>query len=294
LSPNDGSSATWTGSGTATLAIAGMATPSSVPVGSQLVAAALNVRRMNTKGDDRDKVTVTLTPAAGGSPVPVDIPTSLTTGWQETTTNLTSTTLATLAAAVHDYGFTSASAIYSVKPRNNGGTEWLDAVQLTLTYIVPALRAENATISGSPSCVAKVGYGSAGGTCAALSTTNAPGSVLYIQGTAYLPLAAVDITLNNVSSQVFKFGVVSRVLAVKINGSSTFQQAVIEIPDNSPGYGIVDADVLLTVYVCPASATCSPGGTPARLRARVKITDPSGTVVPGQRQITVTSWSLSH
>jgi hypothetical protein len=277
LTPNDGSSATWTGSGTATLTVNGMATPSSLPPGSLLVAATLNVRRMNNQGDKNDDVTVTLTPTAGGSPVTVTVPASTTTGWQATTTDLMSSAL---PGVVHTYGFTSASALYTIKPKNGGSTESLDGVQLNLTYTVPSLRAENATINGSPSCVAKVGYG-AGGTCAALSTTTAPGSVLYIQGTAYLPQAAVDITLNNVSSQVFKFGVVSRVLAVKINGSSTFQQAVIEIPDNSPGYGVVDADVLLAVNVCPGSATCSPGSTPVRLRARVKITDPTGTVVPG-------------
>jgi len=291
LAPNDGSIATWNGSGSsATLTVNGLATGSSVPAGSQLTAATLAVRRMNTKGNKNDTVTVTLTPAAGGSPVAVSVPTSGTTAWQDTTTDLMSTTL---PDAVHTYGFTSASALYSVTPKTSGGTESLDGVQLTLTYTLPALRAQNATINGSPSCVAKVGYGS-GGTCAALSTTSAPGSVVYIEGTAYLPLAAVDITLNNVSSQVFKFGVVARVLAVKINGSSTFDQAVIELPDNSPGYGFSDTDLLLTAYVCPGSATCSPGSTPVRLRARVRITDPSGSVVPGQRQIRVTSWSLSH
>jgi hypothetical protein len=292
LTPNDGSIATWnpTTTSPATLTVSGMATGSSVPAGSQLTAATLAVRRMNTKGNKNDTVNLTLTPAAGGSPVVVSVPTSTTTGWQDTTADLMSTTLPDV---VHGYGFTSASALYSVTPKTGGGTESLDGVQLTLTYTVPSLRAENATVNGSPSCVGKVGYGS-GGTCAALSTTSAPGSVVYIQGAAYLPLAAVDITLNNVSSQVFKFGVVARVLAVKINGSSTFDQAVIELPDNSPGYGFTDTDVLLTAYVCPGSATCSPGSTPVRLRARVRITDPSGTVVPGQRQIRVTSWSLSH
>jgi hypothetical protein len=290
LNANDSSSATWTGSGTATLTVNGMATSSPLPPGSLLVAATLSVRRMNSQGSKNDGVSVTLTPAAGGSPVTVTVPASTSTGWQDTSTDLMSSTL---PGVVHTHGFTSASALYSVNPKTGGGTESLDGVQLNLTYTVPSLRAQTATINGSPSCVAKVGYGSSG-TCAALSTTTAPGSVLYTQGTAYLPLAAVDITMNNVSSQVFKFGVVSRVLAVKINGSSTFQQAVIEIPDNSPGYGFADTDLLVTANVCSGSSTCSPGSTPARLRARVRITDPSGTVVPGQRQITVTSWSLSH
>jgi hypothetical protein len=122
-------------------------------------------------------------------------------------------------------------------------------------------------------------------------STSGNKSVLYVQGTHYSPLAKVDITLNNVSQQIFRFGVIARALEVKETGSFTYSGAVIELPDNSPGWGFGGTLVQLKVYLCPSSPTCSASSGELSLKVRAQLYDTTGAPVPPKREVTVLSWS---
>jgi hypothetical protein len=144
-------------------------------------------------------------------------------------------------------------------------------------------------VAGENGCITTTPYPSGGG-CAVLSTDNSPYSQLYIQGTTYTPKAVLDVYLNNNTSQVFKYGLISRSLLIHSTGSSDLTNPVIELPDDSTGINNTSTVVYLSVYVCPASGSCSVSGNP-RLRVKVQILDPTGTLVAGARQIIVQSWS---
>jgi hypothetical protein len=137
-------------------------------------------------------------------------------------------------------------------------------------------------------CVVATPYPTTG--CAAITAENQAASKLYVQGTAYLPNAALNIALNNPSGQVFSSGVIARTLVLKPTVNANLAGPVIGIPDDRPvGARVV---VYLTVYVCPGSGTCTTATGTARIRAKVGILDPTGVAVAGARQITVYSWSL--
>lgn len=125
-----------------------------------------------------------------------------------------------------------------------------------------------------------------------IKTENSPNSRFYIQGTTYVPKGALDISLNNSTGQVFRYGVIARSLYLSPTGSADLSGPVIELPDDSPGFGLRTV-VNLDVYVCPGAATCAPKGTP-RLRAKVGIVDPTGTPVLNKREITVYTWSVQR
>ena len=136
---------------------------------------------------------------------------------------------------VHDKGFTGATIAFRTKLPRSGAAPApavqaiLDSVELELTYYVPTLRGQTTTaITGNT--VATVG-GSPVIQASGNSTT------LYIQGTTYTPLAKIDLSLNNIDESVFRFGVVARSLIVFETGSFDYPGAVIELPDNSPGFG---------------------------------------------------------
>ncbi|MCU1690356.1 MAG: hypothetical protein JWN20_2284, partial [Jatrophihabitantaceae bacterium] len=112
----------------------------------------------------------------------------------------------------------------------------------------------------------------------------------YFEGFVYAPLASVNVVVNNTAKPFFNFGVVLRHLSLTSTGSAS-GTAYISLPDNSPGYGTTDTIADLTVYVCPGASTCTSSGK-VKLRARVRITDPTGTPVAGARQVTILSWSM--
>jgi hypothetical protein len=108
-----------------------------------------------------------------------------------------------------------------------------------------------------------------------------------------VPKAVIDLTLNNITSQVLRFGVVARSLWVKETGSLSYSGPVIEVPDNSAGYGPGGTVVYLDVYLCEAAPTCSTAGK-LGLRARVLIYDPTTIPNPPARQITIQSWAVQR
>ena len=283
----DGQSAAVTGSGqggtTATLTLSPFVAGAGVPAGSILTSAKL--RFVYGPGSTGSARTVTVTPSSGtgtGTSISPAVPAVV---GATSTVDLT----ADLASAVHASGLTGLSVDYSTKV-GKGVTEQLDAVLLDLTYTVPTFRGETTT-SVPGNCLAAAYTGGSAGQCAVVSTSPSHSGGFYIQGTTYVPAAPVDLTLSNISAQVLRFGVVSRVLVVKETGSISYVGPVIEIPDNSPGYGPGGTVVYLSVYVCPGTAACVTTGTP-RLRVRVYIHDPTGVPVSGSREMVVQSWAV--
>ena len=117
------------------------------------------------------------------------------------------------------------------------------------------------------------------------------------------PLAAVDVTLNNVSEQVFKFGVVVRTVKVAISGNSSFTGAVFAVPDYAAAYAAVDPlRAHLHVYVCDLAACTAPGpvsgswsppagsGWVRRLSAQVRVSHAVYPPTPGDRDVDVLTW----
>jgi len=171
------------------------------------------------------------------------------------------------------------------------GTERLDAIQIDITYVTPAFRSEDISAIGS-NCMRLTYTRSSGSACAVLSTSTSALSpftgAFYIQGTTYTPVAPIDLTLNNATQQVLRFGVISRSLWVKTNASFSYTGPVIEIPDDTTGDNGAPI-VFLTVYVCPARTTssCSSDAgaiTALRVKARIIDATPPSTM-------TILSWS---
>jgi hypothetical protein len=284
--PGDGRFATWASTKnnqTGSLTVDGFAPPQDIPSGSILTAATVRVTHRHSlaaSGNDPIAVTVTngtkaqIVNLAGGAPS--------TTAWQTDQITLLDQTADHLADSIYQNGFTGAKITVSPTLAKNGDTESIDAVQLLLSYVTPVMRAESG-------CVTTVPYtGSSSSSCAVITTTNSPGSQFYVQGTTYTPKAALDISLNNLSEQVFRFGVISRSLQIKQTGSFAYIGAVIEVPDDAPGFAYA---VYLTAYVCPAASSCGTTGKPV-LRAKVAIVDaiPSAPTA-GKRQIAILNWT---
>lgn len=287
LANADGQYATWTnGSGkkTGTVTLTGYAPANSVPAGSVLKSAVLRVvHREPASSATPSNIQVTITPN-GGTALPATGLTVSPSTWKADTVDVTSA----LAPIVHSSGFSGASMQFSAT-MNGSGSEDLDTIQVDLTYAAPAFRGET-TQSIPGNCLAATYTGGSAGQCAVLSTSSSYAGAFYVQGTTYVPSAVVDLTLNNITDQVLRFGVVSRSLWVKETGSLNYSGPVIEIPDDSPGYGTASTVVDLMVYVCPGSSVCSSSGR-LELTARVQLWDPTGSPVAGARQVSILSWS---
>lgn len=261
-----------TGGTTATgsITMTGFAPPTPLPQGTILTGARVKVTHRMTAGSD----SLTLTPDAGPGLSSVTLPARTTLGTDEV--DLSSAgNWAAFAKAVHDNGFSGASLTFDAS-LNKNQTAQLDAVRLELTYALPALRAQTGSVAAP------------GGDPVVTALGNS--TLFYVQGTTYAPLASLNLQLNNISESVFRFGVIARSLSVFETGSFAYPGAVIELPDNSPGWGTAGTLVQLKVYLCPGASTCSAAGTPA-LTARVQLWDPTGTPTAGRRQISVLSWS---
>lgn len=296
----DTSSASWvkasSGAQTGTFTTTGFAPAAVAPAGSVLTSATLTVRYQNTAGVTGDSRSVVLTPlgadGTAGTPITVNLPSTSGSGIQTANVDLYGSGTGALATALHSYGYSGATAGYSVKVTHTG-TEKVDTVQLSLGYTPPAFRGETTT-SVPGNCLITTYTGGSGGQCAVLSTSSSYHGRAYIQATTYTPAAPIDLTLSNITAQVLRFGVVSRTLWIKETGAIGYIGPVIEIPDNSTTYGPGGTVVYLDAYICEATATCSVATGKLGLRARVLIYDPSGTPNPPSRQIAVQSWAMQR
>jgi hypothetical protein len=274
----DGQYATMNNSGNGnqagTVTAGGYAPPAAIPAGSILTSAQLRVVHGNNAGSSQDSRSVQFTPTGGTTTTltpPADIGTTVYTD----TFDLTNA----LAQAVYNGTFTGAQAVYSVSVKHKG-VEQLDAIQLDLTYVAPAFRAESGCVTHGPYT------GTGNSSCALVTSVNNSGNLFYVQGTTYAPSAVLDITLNNAAEQIFRFGVIARSLWVKETGSFTYTGVVIEVPDDSPGFVF---SVFLSVSVCQSGV--SPPSCSA-INARVAYVDGDPTTpVAGKRQVSILSWS---
>jgi Tfp pilus assembly protein PilX len=175
------------------------------------------------------------------------------------------------------------------------GTWFPNAVPITIYGLKTALSVPGAPGGSVPAeggCTIATPYPS-GSTCAALLTTSAPNSVLFVQGTTYLPNAAVDVTLNNVTRQIFESGIFARTLFLTTPSSFTSPPGgIIQVPSNSPGYTNADDVVYLTAYVCANQSTgCTSAVGKLSLRAKIDL---YSTGSPSVRVVTVNSWSVQR
>jgi hypothetical protein len=285
LANADASAATWSSkkaNDTTTLTVNGFAPPSVIPKGSVLLSASLSVRHRHSRAGSTETITTKVTPSGGTTPITGSFSRAPGTTYGTDTVSLDDGTGA-FAQAAYDGTLTGASVALEVRLSANNDTEDIDAVQLELTYVRPAFRAASGCVAASTA------YSQSSSTsCALVNTVNTSGNQFYVQGTTYAPKGVIDLTLNNIAEQVFRFGVVARALWVKVTGSFDYSGPVIEVPDDSPGFPF---SVFLTAYVCPAQTTCGTTGPPA-LHARVAFVDADpGNPEPGKRQVIVLSWS---
>jgi len=252
----------------------------SIPAGSILKSATIRVVHSNTQGSKNDTRTLQFT-ASDNTTI------SLTPSSPNDNSTATDTFPVTtqLAKSVEDGTFNSGQLTYSVNMKNKS-IEQLDSMQFILTYEPPTFRAEDGCITTMPYPV--------NGSCPLILAQNNTGNLFYVQGTTYAPNAAMDLTLNNITTEIFRFGVIARSLWVKETGAFSYTGPVIEVPDDTPGFVF---SIFLSAYVCPGKPTCAvpPPTTPPTLpnvSARVAFVDGDPTnPSPGHRQVSVLSWS---
>jgi hypothetical protein len=140
-------------------------------------------------------------------------------------------------------------------------------------------------------CVRK---SSGGAGCAVLDTSKHPGSLLFIQGTTYAPLAWVNVDLNNKAGQMFRYGIITRKLTLTATASADLSVPIIEVPDFVFA-GPTRTVLYLQVFVCAGTTPCpTGGGAQPQLKVKVGIIDPDGIAKPGARQVTVYNWSVQR
>jgi hypothetical protein len=286
LANADASPASWTSkkaNDTTTLTVNGFAPPSVIPKGSVLLSASLKVTHRHNRAGSTETITTEATPSGGTTPVTGTISRAPGSNYGTDTVALDDGT-GPFAQAVYDGTFTGASVALRVRLSSNNDTEDIDAVQLELTYVRPAFRAASGCVAATSPYSQ-----SSSSSCALVNTVNTSGNQFYVQGTTYAPKGVVDLTLNNIAEQVFRFGVVARAVWVKVTGSFGYSGPVIEVPDDSPGFPF---GVFLTAYVCPGATTCDETTGQEALHARVAFVDADpGNPEPGKRQVIVLSWS---
>lgn len=121
---------------------------------------------------------------------------------------------------------------------------------------------------------------SGGSTTATLFAGNKPN--VYVHGSVYAPLAALDLDLHNSAEEFFDRGVIARTLLFHISASSTQLGSPIFLPacSSTPGDCRRDRVVVLTASI---------GGKPV-LRSLVNLTDADG-AVPGAT-VSTPAWSV--
>ncbi len=293
LATKDGAVATATvlrsTGGTASVSLSSFALPAAVPAGAVLTGAQVAVTHREQNSGSGDAVALQVTPGRPGA-TSITAAATLRTASTDDTLDVMSQAL---VDEVHAYGLSDLVLRWDATGKKGGPQDLLatlDRVQVTLTWKPPAVRSEATPVTGSSNCVGTAPYVPASTNCALVTTSGSKTSV-YFQGTAYTPLAALDIQLTNASAQVFRSGLIVRSLRIKVTPSAQYTGPVIEVPDDSPG--VVPLDVYLTAYTCPAGGAC--GGAPplgswvAVGRAAATFDDSTGA-----RRVTVKAWQMQR
>ena len=171
----------------------GFAPSTPLPKGTVLAGARLKI----THRSDGNQNAITFTPNGGSAFSSYTLPARTTLGTEDV--DLTARTgWAALQKSVHDNGFTGATLKFDASLARSK-TSQLDAARLELTYYLPTLRGE--TTASIPSNT----VASPGGEAVVKALGNS--TLAYVQGTTYVPLASLDLSLNNIAESVFRFGV---------------------------------------------------------------------------------------
>ncbi|MCA1833696.1 MAG: hypothetical protein LC750_13390 [Actinobacteria bacterium] len=178
----------------------------------------------------------------------------------------------------------------------NGGpvTETLDGLGLKIVLASSGTPSPSPSPTASPppggsstnyfraesGCITQAPYPTSG--CALVKTDGAQ-TKLSIQGTVYAPLAALDIAMTNVSTQILGRGAVIRLVRLSVTPSTTYSGPMIEVPADSPSTAYTNRHVTLTATVAGD----------VRLRALVRFVDqdPTGAMSPGYG-VVVEAWSV--
>lgn len=152
--------------------------------------------------------------------------------------------------------------------------------------VIYGLKTAVGTVPAQSGCITAIGFQdiSDAAHCPVVGTNNTPYPLITLWGTTYVPKAGVELSLNNNTSQVFRWGLQARVIRLHATGSPSLATAVIDVPADAPEPFPVPAQRYLSVYVCPNSSTCTTSGR-LRLRASVLLSS----TVP--KTVTVTSWA---
>lgn len=272
---------------TGTITMTGFAPTSPIAAGTVLTGARVVVRHQEGTDAAGNASEVTFQPTGSSTTLTSTLPVRTTLN-NDTQDLSTATDWGLVQKHVHDNGFTGGTIAFKAKlPKAATGTTLqaiLDSIELELAYYVPQLRGQTTTaIPGNT--VATVGG-------APVIQALGNSTTLYIQGTSYVPLAKIDLSLNNIDESVFRFGVIARSLIVFETGSFSYPGAVIELPDNSPGFGFERTIVQLKVYLCPGvTSGCTTSNGELTLTTRVELFDQGGVAGPPNRQVSVLSWS---
>lgn len=285
LEDTGGAEAVWTKVGNAnqntTMTVDGFAPATAIPKGAVLTAARLRIKhKEGSAASTASSVTFTAKDSSGTTALAnsVNLPVRATSTTDDVNLASNAANWTALKRAVHDKGFTGASVGYRAVMTTAGQTSSVDSMRLELTYVVPDLRAQSGTVAAT------------GGAPVVQVSGNA--TTYYVQGTTYVPLAKIDLSLNNLDESVFRFGVIARSLVVFETGSFSYPGAVIELPDNSPGFGFETTLVRLKVYLCPGMTSgCTSSNGELYLESRVKIFDAGGTLSAANRKVDVLNWS---
>lgn len=191
-----------------------------------------------------------------------------------------------LKGALYAFGMPNPAApivarvIVQTNSADQSVSEQVDYLRVNLSWRPLAVRAQSGCVSAVGGC--------------ALLETDIHTDELYIQGTAYVPKAKLDIRLVGVTGQVFRSGLVARTATLDVSPSNGYEGPLIELPDNT--LAPTPLRVYLTAWVCPAGGCASPPSTANgwRLegRTRVQYTDLNFVPVSGQRGVDVQSWKV--
>jgi hypothetical protein len=285
MASRDGAAAFWnktsanaqTGSAT----ISGFRPTTPIPAGSNLLSAKVTVVHSNSEGQSTDVRQLVVTPTAG-TPITVSLPNGPANSTQRSdTVSLLADDANVLANQIHDGAFSGATVTYSAT-LGHKGIEYVDSIQLQLTYAPPAFRSQRG-------CVTQPGFNETptASSCAFFTTIPSSNSAFHIQGTTYAPLAALNIFSKDPSRPVMGFGTISRAIRITVPGNMPIPEVVVQTPADSPGYGF---GVFLSTYICDGPLPCATIGSP-NLTALVAFDDTGSTPVAGARGVRVLSWS---
>jgi hypothetical protein len=106
--------------------------------------------------------------------------------------------------------------------------------------------------------------------CAVIYSDQSPNTTLTIQGTTYTPKAWLNVSLNNSTNQIFRWGLITYRLSINTTGSPDVSQNLIDVPDNALIPNPTPQVVYLNVFLCPGQSSCAPSGTLV-LTAKVQL-----------------------